>query len=197
MSGGSGDAAAAPAAPPRTSKKAVVELHAYDISGGLARSFAPMLGMPGLEAVWHTSVVVRDPDDGASSSSSSAAEEVFFGYGVQRARAGTTPFGAPLRVVRLGETELDAATRDELLADLSRRYQPQHYRLTENNCNHFASEWAEILCGVAAPGEFVHQARDLLSTPMGQMIAPMLAQVESMTGRATATGFNGGGGGGM
>jgi desumoylating isopeptidase 1 len=164
-----------------------VELLAYDISRGMARSFAPMLGLP-IEAVWHTSVVVRDGH--------AQEEEVFFGYGVQRAPVGTTPFGAPIRVIPLGTTELDRDTRLSLLADLGERYQPHHYRLVDRNCNHFASEYAELVCGVSSPDEIVHQARDLLQTPLGSMLRPMLAQLESVTGRATATGFGGGGVGG-
>jgi desumoylating isopeptidase 1 len=167
---------------------AAVELHLYDISRGLAASFGPMmLGVP-LEALWHSSVVVREPGGSAS-----AAEETFFGYGVQTAAAGTTPFGAPLRTLHLGTTELDADTRAVLLAELSARYTHAHYHLTERNCNHFASEWAELLCGVGAPGDVVGQAAALLATPMGRMVEPMLRQaMESVTGRATATGFDGG-----
>jgi len=175
-------AASSPSSP--ENRTSVVELHMYDISGGMARSFAPMLGLP-LEAIWHSSVVVRD-------AGAAHAEEVFFGFGVQRARAGTTPFGAPLRTLRLGETELDGETREALLADLGARYTPAHYHLTDRNCNHFAHEWAELLCGEGAPEAVVHQARDLLRTPLGAMVAPLLRQMEGLTGRATATGFDGG-----
>jgi hypothetical protein len=163
-----------------------VELHAYDISGGVARTFAPMLGVP-VEAVWHTSIVVRDGH-------ADGEEEVFFGYGVQRARVGTTPFGRPVRTVTLGRTEISREDRAALIADLAERFQPHHYNLVENNCNHFSSVLAELLVGVPAPDEYANQARDLLQSPLGQMFAPFLRQLEGVTGRATAGGFGGGGG---
>lgn len=45
---------------------------------------------PQIEGVWHTAVVVE------------GEEEVFFGYGINTARAGTTMFGEPQRVIPLG-----------------------------------------------------------------------------------------------
>jgi hypothetical protein len=163
-----------------------VELHLYDLSRGLAASFAPMLGM-NLEAIWHSSVVVRESGGGR-------AVETFFGYGVQTAAAGTTPFGAPVRVLPLGRTELSAADRAALLAELAERYRPHHYHLVTNNCNHFAHEYAQVLCGRGAPDDVVGQARALLDTPLGRtVVEPLLRQVEGVTGRATATGFDGGG----
>lgn len=157
----------------------------YDISNGLARSFAPMLGIP-LEAIWHSSVVVREGSGGGGAS----PEETFFGFGVQTARAGTTPFGTPLRVLPLGRTELDADTRRALLRELSERYRPCHYDLVARNCNHFAHEYAELLCGQGAPREVVEQAEVLLRTPLGRMVEPLLRQVGgATTGRATATGW--------
>jgi hypothetical protein len=187
----SGAADAKSADVPRTSSSASaasVELHLYDLSGGMARSFAPMLGLPLLEAIWHSSVVIRETDGRAT--------EHFFGFGVQQAAAGTTPFGRAMRVLPLGRTELDAETRESLLADLSERYRPHHYNLVSNNCNHFANEFAELVCGAGAPTEVVGQAAALLRTPLGQMVEPWLRQMEGFTGRATATGFNGGSGGG-
>lgn len=43
-----------------------------------------------IEGVWHTAVVI----DGK--------EEIFFGYGINRARAGTTMFGKPHHIIDLG-----------------------------------------------------------------------------------------------
>lgn len=162
-----------------------VELHLYDLSQGMAASFGPLVGVP-LEAIWHSSVVVKE--------AGGTAVETFFGFGVQTCPAGATPFGRPLRVVPLGRTELDAGDRAALLADISQRYRPHHYNLVSRNCNHFASEWAELVCGVPAPAEVVGQAEALLRTPLGRMVEPLLRQMETVTGRATATGFDGGAG---
>jgi hypothetical protein len=50
----------------------------------------PLPHQPQIDAVWHTGVVL----DGRT--------EVFFGYGINRARAGATMFGQPLRVLDIG-----------------------------------------------------------------------------------------------
>lgn len=187
--GGGGGGGAPPETAASAAERFAVELHLYDLSRGLAASFGPMVGMTNLEAIWHSSVVVRESNSGR-------AIERFFGYGVQTANAGSTPFGAPLRVIPLGHTELGAADRAALLAELAERYRPHHYNLISNNCNHFAHEFAEVLCGRGAPDDVVGQAAALLRTPIGQMVEPLLRQVEGVTGRATATGFDGGAGGG-
>jgi hypothetical protein len=44
---------------------------------------------PQVEGVWHTGLVVH-------------GQEYFFGYGIQKTRAGCTPFGPPYRVIDLG-----------------------------------------------------------------------------------------------
>lgn len=51
----------------------------------------------------------------------SSAVEYFFGFGVQRCSAGRSPFGAPLRVLELGSSQLGPALREELLGELSAR----------------------------------------------------------------------------
>lgn len=73
------------------------------------------------------------------------------------------------QVLDLGTTQLDETTREELLADLSNRYQPQHYNLLKHNCNTFSNEYAELLCGKGAPDWVLNQADEVLSTPMGQV----------------------------
>lgn len=41
--------------------------------------------------------------------------------------------------------------REELLADLSERFRPEHYKLLSHNCNTFSNEFAQLLCGVGIP----------------------------------------------
>ena len=62
-----------------------VNLYIYDLSGGLAKRFAPMFGIDfDIEGIWHTSVVVH-------------GMEVFFGSdGIQFSQPGGTSLGSPL-----------------------------------------------------------------------------------------------------
>lgn len=142
-----------------------VELYIYDLTRGLARQYSPFLLGKQIEGVWHTSVVV----DGV---------EHYFGYGIQRAVAGTTHFGRPLRKLLLGNTEIDANMREELLTDLSNRYRPQDYSLLFHNCNTFSNEFGLMLTGMGVPEEILSQAQEVLTTPLGEMLTPMLLQME-------------------
>jgi hypothetical protein len=66
-----------------------VELYVYDLTQGMARSISPMLLGQQIEGVWHTGLVL----DGV---------EYFYGQGINKARAGTTMFGAPLKKLLIG-----------------------------------------------------------------------------------------------
>ncbi|GIL71498.1 hypothetical protein Vretimale_2636 [Volvox reticuliferus] len=153
-----------------------VLLHVYDLTNGLARSLSPMLLGQQIDAIYHTGVVV-------------GGIEYFFGGGVQHCIAGQTPFGQPLRTVELGVTHLGKDVREELLADLSSRFTPQDYNLITKNCNHFSSAWTELLTGNPIPDEYVNQAQRILQSPLGQMLLPIMEQMEQRYGNVTASGF--------
>ena len=54
-------------------------------------------------------------------------------------------------MLEVGTTCLDEATRNELLAGMASRYQPEHYSLLKHNCNHFSNDFCQLLCGNAIP----------------------------------------------
>ncbi|KAF8062009.1 Desi1 [Scenedesmus sp. PABB004] len=106
----------------------------------MAASLSPMLLGQQIEGVWHTSIVV----DGA--------DEYFFGYGVSKARAGTTMFGTPHHKLDLGTTEVPREMVAELVAELATsRFTPTAYQLISMNCTHFAHELAQLLVGEGLP----------------------------------------------
>lgn len=72
--------------------------------------------------------------------------------------------------------------RDEFLADLSERYTPQAYSLLHNNCNNFANELANLLVGEGIPEHITGLPDEVLATPFGQMILPMLQGLEQQLG---------------
>ena len=72
-----------------------VEVFIYDLSQGMAKTLGPSLGLPNLEGVWHTSIVVH-------------GTEFYFGTaGIQNYVPGKTKFGQPREKRNLGNTSID------------------------------------------------------------------------------------------
>jgi len=72
-----------------------VTLYIYDLTQGMARSLGPSLGLPNLDGVWHTAIVVHDT-------------EIFFGGGgIEHCLPGATMLGQPLEKKLLGHTGID------------------------------------------------------------------------------------------
>ncbi|KAL6762180.1 PPPDE putative peptidase domain-containing protein [Haematococcus lacustris] len=154
-----------------------VQLWVYDISMGMARALSPMLLGTQVEGVWHTSVVVDNT-------------EWVFGYGVHKAEPGTTLFGQPLQRVSLGSTHLPRSMILDLIRDLSlSRFRPEDYSLLTNNCNHFTNEVSLLLTGSGIPSHYLTQHEVLMRSPMGQMLLPMIQQMEGPLARVTADGL--------
>ena len=86
-----------------------VLLHLYDLSNGMARTMSAALLGKQIEGIWHTGVVVH-------------GIEWYFGGGVQRSAPGRTPYGAPVRVIPLGRTAIDAAVVEDFMRDMSGKY---------------------------------------------------------------------------
>ncbi|KXZ43276.1 hypothetical protein GPECTOR_96g742 [Gonium pectorale] len=86
-------------------------------------------------------------------------------------------------------THIPKDVREEMLADLSTRFQATDYNLITNNCNHFSNAWAELLTGNPIPEQYVNQAQEILRSPLGQMLIPMMEQMERTYGNVTASGF--------
>ena len=98
-------------------------------------------------------------------------------------RDGASRFGsARLRVLDLGET---AKSRDEVDGFLKRAaassFSPTSYDLLARNCNHFSDEFATFLTGRAncVPREIVNLPQEVLNSPFGEALRPMLAGLEA------------------
>uniref|UniRef100_J3LI99 PPPDE domain-containing protein n=1 Tax=Oryza brachyantha TaxID=4533 RepID=J3LI99_ORYBR len=143
-----------------------VVLNVYDLSNGLARQLSTsFLGKP-IEAIWHTGVVVY-------------GNEYFFGGGIQSLPAGRTPYGRPVRVVELGETHIPREVFEDYLRDISPRYTAETYRLLSHNCNNFSHEVAQFLVGAGIPDYILKLPAEVMSSPMGPLIMPMIQNLES------------------
>ncbi|CAN6239078.1 unnamed protein product [Urochloa humidicola] len=143
-----------------------VKLNVYDLSNGLARQLSTsFLGKP-IEAIWHTGVVVY-------------GNEYFFGGGIQSTPAGSTPYGRPVRVVELGVTHIPREMFEDYLREIAPRYTAETYRLLTHNCNNFSNEVAQFLVGAGIPEYILNLPSEVMSSPMGPLIMPMIQNLES------------------
>lgn len=162
-----------------------VKVHAYDLTGGLARQMSMQIIGKQMDAVYHTGIVAF-------------GKEWWFGGGLSSAPPGTTHFGAPLEVIDMGTTNVpEQAFMDWLKSVEPTRFSPQHYNLLSHNCNTFTDEAARFLVGKAIPTKITGMLKEVMESPMGPMLLPMLEgmslqQQQAMGGHApTMNGMNG------
>lgn len=141
-----------------------VTLHVYDLSQGMARQFSPALLGRVIDGIWHTGIVCF-------------GFEYYFGQGIDRAYPAQTPFGRPLQVVPLGETHLTAHDFEEFLRQLEPRFNATTYHLLDNNCNNFTRECSLFLTGRDTPEHIWRLPQDVMNTPLGAMLRPLVDSV--------------------
>lgn len=142
-----------------------VSLNVYDLSGGWLKMLSePVIGKA-FEAMWHSGVVVY-------------GMEYFWAGDLMSMPAGTTQYGKPLRNIPLGTTHLDKAVVDEYVDSLRPQYNANTYSLLTKNCNNFSNELSLFLLGHGIPEEIVNLPKDVLSTPVGAAVKPVLESIE-------------------
>ncbi|KAL3647642.1 hypothetical protein CASFOL_008610 [Castilleja foliolosa] len=143
-----------------------VSLNVYDLSQGLARQLSTTFLGKVIEGIWHTGVVVY-------------GREYYFGGGIQNDSVGKTPYGTPLRVVDLGVTHVPKDVFEMYLHEIDSRYTAETYSLMTHNCNNFSNEVAQFLVGASIPDYILNLPNEVLSSPMGALMLPMIQQLES------------------
>ncbi|GAA5882665.1 hypothetical protein JCM16303_006535 [Sporobolomyces ruberrimus] len=142
-----------------------VQLYVYDLSNGMAQSLGPMLVGRPIEGIWHTSLVLY-------------GIEVWFGQGIHsKSPPGTTHHGAPRKKISMGETHLDRDTFFEYVEGMRETYRAEKYHLLEFNCNHFTNDVVGFLSGRSIPFDILNQPKELMATPFGQQMRPMIEQM--------------------
>ncbi|CBZ30033.1 glycosyl hydrolase-like protein [Leishmania mexicana MHOM/GT/2001/U1103] len=163
-----------------SSHRYTVSLYRYDLTQGMARNLGPMVIGRELEGIWHTSIVVY-------------GKEYYFDGGVgivSDPNPGHTRFGQPYRTEVLGQTtkreeEFFAWTQQQRRAGFG----PNDYRILDNNCNSFSDAASMYLLRRHISQDVLEMIPTLLSTPVGQMLRPMLEQATSRGAGVAATGM--------
>ncbi|XP_053325077.1 desumoylating isopeptidase 1 [Spea bombifrons] len=144
-----------------------VRLYVYDLSRGLARRLSPVMLGKVRKPFLHTSIVVFE-------------EEFFYGGGgITSCVPGGTMLGEPDTVVDLGNTEVTEEIFLEYLSSLGESgFSGVAYNLFDHNCNTFSNEVAQFLTGKKIPSYITELPSEVLSTPFGQVLRPILDSVQ-------------------
>uniref|UniRef100_A0A915HSH9 PPPDE domain-containing protein n=1 Tax=Romanomermis culicivorax TaxID=13658 RepID=A0A915HSH9_ROMCU len=151
-----------------------VKLQVYDVSRGLARTLSVSLLGKYVDGLWHSAIHVY-------------GNEYFFGgNGIAYCPPGGTILGHPTEIVDLGTTEISEDIFIEHLASLSENmFRPEAYHVVDHNCNTFSNEIAQFLTGRTIPSKIRNLSSDIMSTPFGQLIKPMIEKLQGAVNTGT------------
>ncbi len=163
---------------------ATVELAIYDLTMGMAKQMAaPLAGLldgKSVEMVPHTGVRVF-------------GREIVYAGGVLSQPISTVEAGMgrkPNTIERLGTTTKTEAEVQQFLRSISSQWTAQNYDLWEHNCNNFSERVAQFLTGSSIPRWILDFPREMRSTPLGQMLAPMLGtSQDALNGQLGTSGY--------
>ncbi|XP_043686824.1 uncharacterized protein LOC122638147 isoform X2 [Vespula pensylvanica] len=152
--------------------RTTVELYIYDLTKGMAAMMSHMLIGRHLEGIWHTGIVAY-------------GREYFFGpVGIQSVRPGGTYLRDPQKVEKIGETYLPYSVFLEYINGLgTSTFAPGTYNLFRHNCNTFTEEVSNFLAGKGIPKYILDLPEEILQTPVGQALGPL---IESLSSNANA-----------
>ncbi|EEE51122.1 hypothetical protein OsJ_31865 [Oryza sativa Japonica Group] len=155
-----------------------VKLHIYDLSQGMARQLSTTILGKAIEAIWEGNSFAILPVLLAYRGGS-LREGVLLCGGIQKDHPGRTPYGTPVRVEDLGVTHVPREIFEDFLQDINPRYTPANYNLLSNNCNNFTNEAAQFLVGSAIPSYILELPNEVMNSPIGALILPMIQGLET------------------
>ncbi|XP_003383659.1 PREDICTED: desumoylating isopeptidase 1-like [Amphimedon queenslandica] len=147
-----------------------VQVYIYDLSMGLASQFSALFLGKQINGIWHTGIVVY------------GKEWFYGGEGIMHTHPGGTVMGPPHQVEDLGETDVPEEIFRDYLKDISAQFSNQTYNLFTNNCNTFSNEIAQFLTSRSIPEHISNLPQEVLETPFGAQIKPMLDQMQNIRG---------------
>jgi len=147
-----------------------VQLAVYDISMGMASQMSMALLGEQIEAIYHTGIIVY-------------GKEFFFGGGIQQCphEQFVSAHGGirPIQMLDLGTTDVPEDVFQDFLREISPRFTMATYDLIKNNCNNFTDACSDFLLGKGIPQHIVGLPERVFSTPLGQMLRPMIENMQN------------------
>lgn len=143
-----------------------VQLYIYDLTQGMSAMMSQMLLGRHIEGIWHTAIVVF-------------GKEFFYGsQGIQSCEPGGTVLRQPNKVEIIGETFIPFQVFKEYIRGLAESsFRGVNYNLLQHNCNTFSEVVCQFLCSCSIPKYILDLPQEILSTPFGQTLAPLISQI--------------------
>ena len=138
-----------------------VIVYQYDLTGGLAKNMSRSFIGKQIDGIWHTAVCVF-------------GKEYFYGGGICIGEPKKTPYGYPVKELDFGYTNKTQADLSAYIKSINSQFTMSTYDVLRHNCNHFTDAALFFLVGKHLPDSILKQHEEILNTPMGQMVRPML-----------------------
>ena len=145
---------------PQAGKYKVI-VYQYDLTGGLAKNMSRSFIGKQIDGIWHTAVCVF-------------GKEYFYGGGICIGEPKKTPYGYPVKELDFGYTNKTQADLTAYIKSINSQFTMSTYDVLRHNCNHFTDAALFFLVGKHLPDSILKQHEEILNTPMGQMVRPML-----------------------
>ena len=141
-----------------------VIVYQYDLTQGMAKAMSRGLIGKQVDGVWHTGVCVF-------------GKEYYYGGGICVGKPKKTPYGYPVKELDFGYTTKTEADLKAYIKSINNQFTMNTYNILNHNCNHFTDAALYFLVGKHLPDSILKQHEELLNTPMGQMVRPLLERM--------------------
>ena len=142
-----------------------VSINLYDLSQGMAKNMSRSFLGKQIDGIWHTGIVVY-------------GKEFYYGGGICQDPPAKTPYGSPMKNIPMGETEIPQELFLDFLKEINSQFTAEKYDLFMNNCNNFTDTCCEFLVGEKIPNYITGLPKEVLNTPMGKMLKPMIDNMQ-------------------
>ena len=141
-----------------------VIVYLYDLTQGFIPELSLLLLGKQINGIWHTGICVF-------------GYEYYYGGGIQRTSPKKSPYGLPVKEIDFGFTMKSKESFEQYLKSINNEFKKENYNLLTHNCNHFTDASLMYLTGKHLPEKILKQHKEILNSPTGQLIKPIIEQV--------------------
>ena len=146
----------------------------YDLSEGIVKGLSEAILGKEIEGIWHTAIYAFE-------------REYYYAGGINKSQPRKTKFGKPIKEINFGYTNKTKKEFENYLRSINSKFTSNNYDLISHNCNHFSDTALYFLTGKHLPEVILKQHEEILKTPLGKQIRPLL---ESLAGIANTQNNN-------